>query len=114
MHRLSGPVQGGVVHERWNDGVYLGTQFSSGEHIVAMPDGTVVRARAIQPKPEGVPTTKASLDVTASGPAGGSAVITQKTSSPNKKAEDGIPLSSESDPVPRGFRVTQDLLDKVG
>ena len=72
MHRLSGPVQGGVVHERWNDGVYLGTQFSSGEHIVAMPDGKVVRARAIQPKPEGVPTTKASLDVIASGPAGGS------------------------------------------
>ena len=78
MHRLSGPVQGGVVHERWNDGVYLGTQFFSGGHIVAMPDGKVVRARAIQPKPEGVPTTKASLDVIASGPAGGSGVITQQ------------------------------------
>ena len=114
MHRLSGPVQGGVVHERWNDGVYLGTQFSSGEHIVAMPDGKVVRARAIQPKPEGVPTTKASLDVITSGPARGSAVITQKSSGPTKKAEDGIPGASESDPVPRGFRVNQDLLDKVG
>ena len=33
QHRLSGPVQGGVVHERWHDGIYLGTQFSSGEHI---------------------------------------------------------------------------------
>ena len=28
QHRLSGPVQGGVVHERWHDGIYLGTQFS--------------------------------------------------------------------------------------
>ncbi len=61
MHRVSGPVQGGVVHERWNDGVYLGTQFSSGEHIVAMPDGKVVRALAIQLKPGGVPTTKEVL-----------------------------------------------------
>ena len=114
MHRLSGPVQGGVVHERWHDGVYLGTQFSSGEHIVAMPDGKVVRARAVQPKPEGVPTTKASLDVIASGPAGGSVVITQKSSGPTKKSEDGTPGSSDSDPVPTGFRVNQDLLDKVG
>ena len=80
MHRLSGPVQGGVVHERWNDGVYLGTQLSSWEHIVAMPDGTVVRARAIQPKPEGVLTTKASLDAINTGAAGGSVVITQKCS----------------------------------
>ena len=112
MHRLSGPVQGGVIHERWHDGVYLGTQFSSGEHIVAMLDGTIVRARAIQPKPEGVPTTKASLDVIASGPAGGSAAITQRSSSPVKRAEDGNPGASASDPVPRGFRVTKDLLDK--
>ena len=112
MHRLSGPVQGGVVHELWHDGVYLGTQFSSGEHIVAMPDGRIVRARAIQPKPEGVPITKASLDVIAPGPAGGSAVITQKSSGPTKKAEDVIPGASESDPVPRGFRVTKELLDK--
>ena len=79
---------------------------------MAMPDGKVIRARAIQPKPEGVPTTKASLDVIASGPAGGSAVITQKSSGPTKKAEDVTPGASESDPVPRGFRITQSLLDK--
>ena len=78
-----------------------------------MPDGQVARARAIQPKPEGVLTTKASLDVIASGPAGGSAVITQKISGPTKRAEDGIPGPSESDPVPRGFRVTKDLLEKI-
>ncbi len=64
MHRLSGPVQGGVVHERWNDGVYLGTQFSAGEHIVAMPDVEVVRARAIQPKPCRVYTSDAAYELT--------------------------------------------------
>ena len=28
MHRTSGPVQGGVVHERWHDGMWLGLQFT--------------------------------------------------------------------------------------
>ena len=78
---------------------------------MAMPDGTVVRARAIQPKPEGVPTTKASLDAIKTGPAGGSVVITQKSAGPNKKAADGAPGASESDPVPTGFRVNHDVLE---
>ena len=100
------------IHDRWKRGVYLGTQFSSGEHIVAMPDGKVVRARAVQPRPEGVPTTKAALDVIASGPSGGSEVITQKSAGPTKKAENTPPGPAETDPIPRGFRVTRDLLDK--
>ena len=65
------------------------------------------------PKPEGGPTTKACLDVIASGPAGGSAVITQKSSGPAKKAEVVNPGASESDPVPRGFRVTKEFLDRL-
>ncbi len=74
---------------------------------MAMPDGKIVRARAVQPKPEGMPTAKASLGMIASGPAGGSAVITQKTSGPTRKAEDVTPGASESDPVPRGFGSTK-------
>ena len=46
MHRISGPVQGGVMAERWFDGIWLGLQFTSGEHIGATADGRVVRARA--------------------------------------------------------------------
>ena len=68
-----------------------------------MPDGKVVRARAIQPRPEGVATTKAALDVIATGPAGGSEVITQKSAGPSKRAEEVTPGPSESDPVPRGL-----------
>ena len=33
QHRISGPVQGGVISERWFDGIWLGVQFTSGEHI---------------------------------------------------------------------------------
>ena len=112
MHRVSGSVQGGVVHERWFDGVYLGTLFSSGEHVVAMADGKVVRARAVHPKPESAHTTKASLDVIDTGPAGGTEVITQASSGSVPKVVDPPHAASPSDPVPRGFRVTKELLDK--
>ena len=79
---------------------------------MAMPDGKVVRARAIQPRPDGVPTTKAALDAIASGPSGGSEVITQGSAAMPPGKEDKAPGSSEPDPVPRGSRVTKDLLDK--
>ena len=39
---------------------------------------------AIQSRPEGTATTNTALDVIASGPAGGSEVITQKSAGPNK------------------------------
>ena len=61
LHRTLGPVQGGVMQERWHDGIWLGLHFSSGEHFVALTDGTVVRARAATPKPDNTPVTKSSL-----------------------------------------------------
>ena len=44
MHRVSGPVQGGVIAKRWDDGIWVGLHFSSGEHLVAFNDGSVIRA----------------------------------------------------------------------
>ena len=51
LHRTSGPVQGGVMQERWHDGIWLGLRFTSGEHFVALTDGSVVRARAVPQSP---------------------------------------------------------------
>ena len=55
---------------------------------------------------------QAALDAIASGPSGGSQVITQGSAATPPREEEQPPGSSESDPVPRGFRVTKDLLDK--
>ena len=60
-HRTSGPVPGGIVQERWHDGIWLGLHFTSGEHFVALTDGIVVRARAVTPKPDSAHATKAAL-----------------------------------------------------
>ena len=79
QHRISGPVQGGVISERWFDGIRLGVQFTSGEHIVATSDGRVIRARAVHPRPETVKVTRESLNNIKVGPWNPSEVITQES-----------------------------------
>ena len=68
MHRISGPVQGGVIAERWFEGIWIGLQFSSGEHIVALNDGRVIRARAVHPRPDTVNISREALNLIAVGP----------------------------------------------
>ena len=46
-----GKTRGGELTRRWLDGVYLGMRFQSGEHLVAMKNGRVVKARSLQPFP---------------------------------------------------------------
>ena len=77
MHRTSGLVKGGVVRERWHDGIWLGLQFTSGEHIVATSDGRVVRARAVHPRPDTVKITKEALNTIKVGPWNPSEAITK-------------------------------------
>ena len=49
--------------ERWHDGVWLGATFNSNEHIVAMNDGKVVRARSVRGRPEGEKWSKEAIDL---------------------------------------------------
>ena len=48
MFRVSGKVQGGIMTERWYDGVWIGKTSLSDEHLVMKEDGMVVRARAVR------------------------------------------------------------------
>ena len=52
LHRVPGKPKGGLMAARWIPGIWLGKRFSSEEHIVAMNDGRVVRARAVRSLPE--------------------------------------------------------------
>ena len=62
MHRLSGAVQGGRrMTERWFDGIWVGLQLTSEEHMVATSDGRVVRARSVHQRPATVEVTKEAL-----------------------------------------------------
>ena len=46
-HRIPGKTQGGDMSKRFLEGVYLGSRFESTEHIVAMAEGSVVKARTL-------------------------------------------------------------------
>ena len=110
MHRMSGSVQGGVMSERWFDRIWIGLQFTSGEHMVATSDGRVVRARAVHPRPDTVNITKEALDNIIVGPWSPSEVITQGSGGrPSPMTEEALP-SSADEPVPLSFRITQELL----
>ena len=112
MHRMSGPVQGGVISERWFDGIWIGLQFTSGEHMVATSDGRVVRARAVHPRPDTVKITREALNNIRVGPWSPSEVITQELGArPAPMVEQAQPSQTE-EPVPRSFRITQELLGK--
>ena len=113
MHRISGPVQGGVISDRWFDGIWLGLQFSSGEHIVATSDWRVIRARAVQPRPDTVRITRASLNNIKVGPWNPSEVIIQGSEAkppPSTEEFQSPPLAGL---VPRSFRITREDIERV-
>ena len=114
MHRISGPVQGGVISDRWFDGVWIGLQFPSGEHIVATPDGRVVRARAVHPRPDTVRVTRGALNNIKVGPWNTTEVITQGSGDKPSASAEETQLPQAEEPVPRSFRITLELLSKFG
>ena len=112
QHRISGPVQGGVISERWLDGIWLGVQFTSGEHIVATSDGRVIRARAVHPRPETVKITRESLNNIKVGPWNPSEVITQDSAGKPAPMVEVTQPSQAGEPVPRSLRITEELLHR--
>ena len=79
---------------------------------MALTDGTVVRARAVTPKPDNTPVTKSSLINIKTRPCEVKGVITQDTPSKPHTSKDPPTGPSPSDPVPRGLRITRDLLER--
>ena len=62
LHRVSGKVQGGVMSERWHEGLWVGKNFTTGEDLISMADGRVVRARSIKERPSNVRLSPEMLD----------------------------------------------------
>ena len=107
-------MQGGVIAERWFDGIWIGLQFSSGEHIVALNDGRVIRARAVQPRPDTIRVTREALNCIKLGPWDPSEVITQYSGDKLSPSKEETQPSQKAEPVPRRFRITSEKLEKFG
>ena len=102
------------MSDRWFDGIWIGLQFSSGEHIIALSDGRVVRARAVDPRPDTVKVTRESLNCIKVGPWDPLEVITQGSEDKPLHSTEETQPSRKTEPVPRSVRITQERLDKFG
>ncbi len=115
LHRVSGKVHGGVMAERWLDGLWLGKQFETGEHIVSMLDGKVVRAKAIKEKPTNTELTKDMLDIVKGLPWMPTGTVGERVRPVLSRAgplpEEG---PEEQEAQPRGVHIRKAVLEKVG
>ena len=100
--------------ERWFEGIWIGLQFSSGEHLVSTTDGRVIRARAVHPRPDTVGVTREALNLIQVGPWDPREVITQDSEEKLSPSKDVTRPSSKVEPVPRSFRINQDKLSRFG
>ena len=50
LHRIPEKPQGGLMMERWVQGVWLGKRFTTDEHMIGLENGKVVRTRNVRPK----------------------------------------------------------------
>ena len=62
LHRVTGAVTGGVMRERWLDGIFMGRSSRTDEAIVLNSDGEVVRSRSVTPQHDGIRITNQMLD----------------------------------------------------
>ena len=113
MLRVTGKVQGGLMTERWVEGIWLGKRFHSDEHIVCRTsDGEVVRTRSVKSLPCKV--TMELLDKIKGVPWAPTSVHRQdgEVRKPVLKPEEtkGETLSAN----PRSMRITAEMVDKHG
>ena len=50
LHWILEKPQGGMMMERWVQGVWLGKRFTTDEHVIGLENGKVVRTRNVRPK----------------------------------------------------------------
>ena len=121
MLKVTGEVQGGVLPERWFEGLYMRMGFQTNEAVVMrLSDGVMVRTRSTQRQERDVTTEMLNKLVGAPwDPAGvvraradggdhdGEHVIPGQIAS-----EDGLPVTREQ--TPRSMYITSDLIWQYG
>ena len=111
MFRVSGKVEGGVMTDRWYEGIWLGKRFDTEEHLVMKGDGLVVRCRAVRERD--IPLTLDELDKLQCSP---------WDPTGTSKPADSVPRASiqpEEHENPSAFRprrvmITKEAIEKFG
>ena len=120
MLRVTDKPQGGLMQERWVEGIWLGSRFNTLEHLVSRrSDGVVVRTRAVREIPPQV--QKSDLDSIVGQPHAPQGVQRkEKFEIPRTcvapPTEPAMPTSGPDPfrPVPRAVYITKAMLEKHG
>ena len=70
LHRVPGKVEGGLLQARWLPGTWLGKRWATNEHVVSLPNGRVVRARAVKHLMRGESSDKEKFAAVTGAPLG--------------------------------------------
>ena len=120
-YRVPGEVVGGVMAPRWEEGIWLGSRFSSNEHIIGDRGGSVVKARAVRSRPVEESWSREELDRIRGVPwqpvprpeeqAGEPQVIHPQ---PAEQQPDVPPPPPDGGYIPRGLLIKREYLEKYG
>ena len=114
QHRIPGKPQGGLMTPRWVDGIWLGKRFTSDEHIVSLPDGRVVRTRAVQSFPEATKWDLTALNTVVGLPWAPSGTLSHPTFTVPKADERMVEPDVVVQVIPRGITIRERHLEKFG
>ena len=116
MHRVVGKVQGGVMAARWTSGTWLGRLFAFGEHLVATADGRTYRTRSVHEQSEERQWSAEAVLGVKGCPWEPTGTMRQKEAGRPTEPTPEVqpPLQPAPEPVPRGVRITADILKKYG
>jgi hypothetical protein len=113
MFRVQGKDVGGVVTERWFEGIWLGKRFHTEEHIVAdLKSGKVMRTRSIKQLP--VETTWEDINMISGkpwAPRGGNAY---RNESPKAVSKESEVIPEKFVFVPKAVKITEAVLQDYG
>ena len=113
-HRIPGKTQGGLMTPRWLEGVWLGKRYISDEHIVSMPDGRVVRTRAVQALPEETRWSADSIKAVTGLPWAPTGTLQHPTFAMPTASERTVEPEVETQVVPRGITIRPRHTEKFG
>ena len=115
MHRLTGDVAGGDLRGRWAEGIYLGRLFLTDEAIVGTPEGVVIRARTVTPRPEGTRVNEEMLKAIRTRPWENIGTLGQgERPHGDVPRASTMPAEKEQKCIPRDFRITDGMIGKYG
>ena len=116
LHRVPEKPQGGLMLERWVQGVWLGKRFTTDEHVIGLENGNVLRTRNVRPKSLEDTWNMEEIDKIKGQPWDPSVSLTYEKLAQDRylKIRDSTPAEEEFVDVPRSHMITWPTAPSAG